>query len=58
MVSPDLTFEQAEELIANWEKKLLAEKKRGENQRAMSTGPQPPASPDVRTHAAATILDL
>jgi hypothetical protein len=59
MVSPDLTFEQAEELFEEWKKQLLAEKQRGENQRTLSIGPEPAASLDTRSHHSVTkILDL
>jgi hypothetical protein len=57
MVSPDLTFEQAEELFEEWKRKLLIEKQRGENYRAMSTWPEPHGA-ETRTHTAAQIFDL
>jgi hypothetical protein len=58
LVSPDLIPEQAEELFGDWKTQLLAEKKRGEEVRVMSTGKKTEATVDMRTRTAATVLDL
>lgn len=58
MLSPDLIPGHAEELFESWKQKLLTEKRRGENTRALAPGSDQRLAPDTRTKGAAAILDL
>jgi hypothetical protein len=58
MVSPELTSDQADELFAKWKQDLLDQKKKGESDRLMSSGPPHAPDTDPRLRPAVAILDL
>jgi hypothetical protein len=58
MLSPDLTPAHAEVMFEEWKTQLLAEKKRGENTRAMSVGRAVNQGPNARAEGVLAILDL